>query len=185
MDEYKLKIKKHIKDCVDKCNRKTKFGNKEETNIDETINFIREIYDLVGYREEGWGNRKKYLLEHIYYNAKEFLESEYTRLNRIDNPYKYVPEEWLEMEANDIIRIINKKWQKELPDGRVEQEYWVEYEERKTDNGTRYTVYERYCGNSGRDYDIYGDENDSLKDCVLAFWERRSDIKNFVSNFWD
>ena len=115
------------------------------------------------------------------------LNEEYKRLNRIDNPYKYVPEEWLDdsVTAEDIITEINAKWQKKDKYGKIEQEYWVEVGMRSDEKGIKYYVYQRYCGNTGHHNPIYGDYDDSLKDCILAFWEDICKISAFTRDFWD
>lgn len=58
--------------------------------------------------------------------------------------------------------------------------------EMKTDEkGIRYWVYQRYCGNTGHHHAVYGDYNDSLKDCVLGFWEGIGRSIAFSRSFWD
>ena len=188
-DEKKLKNKKKIREWQENLkNYKTKnFLGAYEVPFPNMIDLIQKAYELYGYKEK-LGNPEFKFTRRIINEINEMLNEEYNRLSRIDNPYKYVPEEWLDdsVTAEDIITEINAKWQKKDKYGKIEQEYWVEVGMRSDEKGIKYYVYQRYCGNTGHHNPIYGDYDDSLKDCILAFWEDiNCKITAFTRDFLD
>lgn len=186
-DEKKLEIKKKIREWQEnlKNYKKDDFWG-YEVPFANMIDLTHQAYELYGYNSKS--ERWEYDFTKKIINALNgMLNNEYERLNRIDNPYKYVPEEWLEdsVTAEDIIKEINGKWQRSDKYGKIEQEYWVEVEMKTDEKGIRYWVYQRYCGNTGHHHAVYGDYNDSLKDCVLGFWEGIGRSIAFSRSFWD
>ena len=186
-DEKKLEIKKKIREWQEnlKNYKKDNFWG-YEVPFANMIDLTHQAYELYGYnsKSERWEyDFTKRIINALY----GMLDNEYERLNRIDNPYKYVPEEWLDdrVTADYIIKAINTKWQKHLTDGRIEQEYWVQVDTTTSDKGIKYAVHKRYCGNSGYENSVYGDYGESLKECVLAFWESIGNTRAFLESFWD
>lgn len=187
-DEKKLEIKKKIREWQENLKAyksKDYFGN-YEVPFTNMIDLIHQAYELYGYKEK-FGDTEFKFTRMLINSINEMLNNEYDRLNQIDNPYKYVPEEWLDdsVTAEDIIREINTKWQTKDEYGKIKQEYYVEVGMRSDEKGVKYHVSQRYCGNKGHRYTIYGNYDDSLKDCVLSFWEEIGKSIAFSSSFWD
>ena len=186
-DEKKLEIKKKIREWQENLKNYKKddfWGN--EIPFANMIDLTHQAYELYGYNSKS--ERWEYDFTKKIINALNgMLNNEYERLNRIDNPYKYVPEEWLDdsVTAENIINEINAKWQRKDKYGKIEQEYWVEVGMKCDEKGIKYAVYQRYCGNTGHHHAIYGDYGESLKDCVLAFWEDIGKSAAFTRAFWD
>lgn len=186
-DEKKLEIKKKIKEWIENLKNYQEEG-RYGYNIPfaNMVDLVQQAYRLYGYKSK-YDKCEYVFTQKIINEVKEILDGEYDRLNCIDNPYEYVPEEWLDdsVTAEDIIKEINGKWQRYDEYGKVEQEYWVEVEMKTDEKGIRYWVYQRYCGNIGHHHAVYGDYNESLKDCVLGFWEGIGKSAAFTRNFWD
>ena len=127
-DEKKLEIKKKIREWQEnlKNYKKDDFWG-YEIPFANMIDLTHQAYELYGYNSKS--ERWEYDFTKKIINALNgMLNNEYERLNRIDNPYKYVPEEWLDdsVTAENIINEINAKWQRKDKYGKIEQEYWVE-----------------------------------------------------------
>lgn len=186
-DEKKLEIKKKIKEWIENLKNYQEEG-RYGYNIPfaNMVDLVQQAYSLYGYKSK-YDKCEYVFTQKIINEVKEILDGEYDRLNCIDNLYEYVPEEWLDdsVTAENIINEINAKWQNKDEYGKIEQEYWVEVGVKIDEKGTKYAVYQRYCGNEGYHHAIYGDYGESLKDCILAFWENIGKSAAFTRNFWD